>query len=146
MSAGKIGAVLERQYVTKSTETTKTVFHSNVEGEFIYTLKADLSDYSTTEKKIFMYSFFRFLQVLLWSHWILENVFHYVLLFLLDWIVCNIWLMIHGICSMWQTFRDHPYQCLHYNHCFLRLFMFFLKSWSSSHKLFHHVANVISLL
>lgn len=65
MSAGKIGAVLERQYVTKSTETTKTVFHSNVEGEFIYTLKADLSDYSTTEKKIFMYSFFRFLQVLL---------------------------------------------------------------------------------
>lgn len=69
MSTGRIGAVLERQYVTKSvrreksTETTKTVFHSNMEGEFIYTLKADLSDYSTAEKKIFMYLFFRFLQV-----------------------------------------------------------------------------------
>ena len=39
MSAGKIGAVLERQYVTKSTETTKTVFHSNVE-EFIIHIKS----------------------------------------------------------------------------------------------------------
>lgn len=60
MSAGKIGAVLERKYVTKSVrreksmETTKTVFHSKMEGEFIYTLKADLSD---REKNIHVFIF-----------------------------------------------------------------------------------------